>query len=49
LVKPEEIKDLENLKKIYDFYFVPVTSLAESLNTPLLANLCVVGAFLRNY
>jgi 2-oxoglutarate ferredoxin oxidoreductase subunit gamma len=45
LVKPEEIKDLENLKKNYDFYFVPVTSLAESLNTPLLANLCAVGAF----
>jgi len=45
LVKPEEIKNLDILKKKYKLYFVPVTSLAESLNTPLLANLCAVGAF----
>ncbi len=45
LVKPEDIKDLENLKKHYNLYFVPVISLAESLNMPLLANLCAVGAF----
>lgn len=45
LVKPEEIKNLESLKKKHKLYFVPVTSLAEKLNTPLLANLCAIGAF----
>lgn len=45
LVKPEEIENLENLRKKYKLYFVPVTSLAESLKTPILANLCAVGAF----
>jgi len=45
LVNPKEIKNLEELKKKYQLYFVPVTSLAESLNAPLLSNLCAVGAF----
>jgi len=45
LVKPEEFKNPKYLKKDYKLYFVPVTSLAESLYTPLLANLCAIGAF----
>ncbi|WP_038056965.1 2-oxoacid:acceptor oxidoreductase family protein [Thermodesulfobacterium hydrogeniphilum] len=44
-VKPENIEDFEKLEKKYKFYFIPVSSLAESLNTPLLANLCAIGAF----
>jgi len=45
LVKPESIENLKELEKKYKFYFIPVTTLAESLNTPFLANLCAVGAF----
>lgn len=45
LIKPEEIKNLNTLEKKYKLYFIPVISLAESLNTPLLANLCAIGAF----
>ncbi len=45
MVRPEEIEDLKKLMKKYKFYFVPVSSLAESLNSPMLANLCAIGAF----
>ncbi len=45
LVNPEKIENLKELKRKYSLYFIPVTSLAESLNTPLLANLCAIGAF----
>ncbi len=45
LVKPKEIEDLQTLQKKYRLYFIPATSLAETINAPLLANLCVLGAF----
>ncbi len=45
LVKPEEIKNLQILQKKYKLYFVPVNSLAETINAPMLANLCALGAF----
>ncbi|NPA40508.1 MAG: 2-oxoacid:ferredoxin oxidoreductase subunit gamma [Thermodesulfobacteria bacterium] len=46
LVKPEDVKD-QIPKGKGNFYFVPVNSLAESLGTPGLANLCAVGAFYK--
>jgi len=47
LVKPEDIEEIEKLKKKYSLFFVPVNSLAEKLGTPQLANLCAVGAFFK--
>ncbi|QER41791.1 2-oxoacid:ferredoxin oxidoreductase subunit gamma [Thermodesulfobacterium sp. TA1] len=45
LVKPEEIDNLAILQQKYKLYFVPVNSLAESLGSPILANICALGAF----
>ena len=47
LVPPENIENLETLKKKYNLYFVPVNSLAESIKMPFLANLCMIGAFYK--
>ena len=47
LVSSESVEDLEALKKKYRLYFVPVNSLAESIEKPFLANLCMIGAFYK--
>ncbi len=47
LVSEENVGNLETLKRKYGLYLVPVNSLAESINMPFLANLCMIGAFYK--